>query len=132
MATYLVDTSVLIDVLNAKRSRDALLRRRLVDGHWLACCGINVTETFAGMRPHEQARTEELLRSLDYYEVTWDIAKLAGLLKRDWARKGVTLSVPDVTVAAVALAHNLTLITDNVKHYPMPDLSLMRPSSPSA
>jgi len=84
------------------------------------------------MRPHEQARTEELLRSLDYYEVTWDIAKLAGLLKRDWARKGVTLSVPDVTVAAVALAHNLTLITDNVKHYPMPDLSLMRPSSPSA
>ena len=64
MATYLVDTSVLIDVLNAKRGRDALLRRLLVDGHWLACCGINVTETFAGMRPHEQARTEELLRSL--------------------------------------------------------------------
>ena len=51
-----------------------------------------------------------------------DIAKHAGRLKFEWSRKGVTLSTPDTTIAAVALAHQLILITDNRKHYPMPDL----------
>ncbi len=124
MATYLLDTSVIIDVLNHKRGRDTLLRNLLLQGHLLACCAVNVTEVYAGMRPKEQARTEEILRSLDYYDITWEIARSAGLLKRDWARKGMTLSVPDATVAAVALAYNLTLITDNVKDYPMPELRL--------
>ena len=124
--TYLLDTSVLIDALNDRRSRAALLEELLLQDDALGCCAVNVTEVFAGMRPIEEARTEELLNSLDYYEVTWGIAKQAGLMKRDWARKGTTLSVSDVTIAAVALANNLILITDNVKHYPMRDLQLYR------
>jgi predicted nucleic acid-binding protein len=45
-------------------------------------------------------------------------------LKRDYSRKGITLAIGDVTVAAVALYHHLTLITDNAKHYPMKEVSL--------
>jgi predicted nucleic acid-binding protein len=41
-------------------------------------------------------------------------------------RKGLTLSLPDVTIAAVAIARRLTLLTDNKKHFPMSELS-MRP-----
>jgi len=52
------------------------------------------------------------------------VARLAGLLKRDYGRKGTTLSVADTTIAAVALVHELTLMTDNVKDFPMKDLSL--------
>lgn len=124
--TYLLDTSVLIDTLNDRRGRAALLEELLLQDHSLGCCSVNVTEVFAGMRPTEQARTEELLNSLDYYEITWAVAKHAGLLKRDWARKGITLSVSDVTIAAVALANSLVLLTDNMKHYPMRDLQLHR------
>ena len=47
---------------------------------------------------------------------------MAGLLKRDYSRKGVTLATTDVTIAAVAIHHQLTLITDNLKHYPMKEL----------
>ncbi len=119
MPNYLLDTSVIIDVLNAKRGRGTLLRELLVAGHLLGCCAVNVTEVFAGARPHEERRTEEFLGSLEYYEVKKEIAKQAGWLKRDWARRGVTLSTSDVTIAAVALANDLTLITDNRKHYPM-------------
>ncbi len=124
MTTYLLDTSVIIDVLNRKGGRDVLLRKLLFEGNLLACCAINVTEVYAGMRPKERERTEEFLKSLDYYEISWDIAKQAGLLKQEWARRGITLSVSDVTIAAVALANNLILITDNIKHYPMPGLRL--------
>jgi hypothetical protein len=124
MATFLLDTSVIIDAINGKRDRSQFLRRLLEQGHLLACCPINVTEVYAGLRPKEETVTQELLQSLDYYPITWEIARLAGLLKRDHARRGVTLATTDVTIAAVALYHHLTLITDNSKHYPMKELSL--------
>jgi predicted nucleic acid-binding protein len=124
MSIYLVDTSVIIDALNNKRGRSELLAGLAEQGHLLACCPINVTEVYAGMRQEEQSRTAELLESLRFYPVTFPIARLAGYLKRDFGRKGVTLALSDVTVAAVALYHNLTLITDNAKHYPMEELSL--------
>ena len=68
--------------------------------------------------------TTQLLESLQFYPVTFPVARLAGILKRDYGRKGITLAVADVTVAAVALHYHLTLITDNAKHYPMRELSL--------
>lgn len=124
MSTYLLDTSVIIDALNNKRGRRDLLLSLVKQGHLLACCPINVTEVYAGMRPKEEAATEEFLRSLEYYHLTWPVARIAGLLKRDYARKGTTLTVADVTIAAVALAHEVTLMTDNAKDFPMKNLAL--------
>ena len=45
------------------------------------------------------------------------VARLACLLKRDHARKGVAVTVADTTIAAVAIVHELTLMTDNVKDF---------------
>lgn len=124
MATYLLDTSVIIDALNDKRDRRTLLLDLLKQGHLLAWCAINVTEVYAGMRPKEEGPTEEFLRSLEYYPITWPVARTDGLLKRDQARKGKTLNIADATIAAVALAHELTLLTDKAKDFPMKELSL--------
>jgi predicted nucleic acid-binding protein len=49
MASYLLDTSVIIDALNGKRERDQLFKELLQPGHLLACCSINVTEVYAGL-----------------------------------------------------------------------------------
>jgi len=57
--------------------------------------------------------------------VTAAIARQAGLLRRDWQKKGHTLSYTDVTIAAVALSHQAPLLTDNRKHFPMPELQLL-------
>ncbi len=122
MPTYLLDTSVIIDDLNDKQGRRALLLDLLNQGHLLACCPINVSEIYAGLRPKEETATEEFLRSLQYYDITWPIARLAGLLKRDYSRKGKTLTISDSTIAAVALHHKLTLITDNVRDFLMKEL----------
>jgi len=125
VAIYLLDTSVIIDPLNNKRGRRDLLLLGLVK-HLLACCPINVTEVYAGLRPKEEPAIEEFLRSFEYYHVTftWRVARLAGLLKRDYGRKGTTITVADATVAAVALIHELTLMTDNVKDFPIKELTL--------
>lgn len=124
MATYFLDTSIIIDALNNKRGRRGLLLDLLKQGHLLACCAINVAEVYAGLRPKEEKATEEFLRSLEYYHITWPVARLAGLLRRDHAKKGVSLSIADTTIAAVAIAHDLSLLTDNVKDFPMKDLTL--------
>jgi predicted nucleic acid-binding protein len=125
MASYLLDTSVIIDAINAKKNRNVSLIRLAEQGHILACCPVNVAEVYAGLRPKEEQRTAALLRSLQFYPITFPVAELAGRLKHDYGRRGKTLSIPDTIIAAVALHYQLALITDNTKDFPMQDLSFL-------
>jgi predicted nucleic acid-binding protein len=52
------------------------------------------------------------------------VARLAGELKRDFSKKGATLSVTDSLIAAVAIDYQLALLTDNTKDFPMKNLKL--------
>jgi predicted nucleic acid-binding protein len=124
MARLLLDTTFLIDVLNDRRGRADLMERLILEQHTLACCAINVAEVYVGLRAPEAEKTETLLRQLAYEPIAWEAARLAGDLKREWARKGRTLTLTDTTIAAVCLTEGLTLVTDNRKHFPMPDLAL--------
>jgi predicted nucleic acid-binding protein len=123
--TILLDTSVLIDVLNRRKGRREFLRELVNRNDRLACCVVTVAEIYAGTKAAEARDTEELLNSLQYFDLDRGAARRAGLLKSAWARKGVTLGLPDVLIAAVAIQHNLVMATDNRKHYPMPELRLI-------
>jgi len=124
MARFLLDTTFLIDVLNDRRGRADLMERLILEQHTLGCCAINVAEIYVGLRATEAKKTEALLRQLAYVPIPWETAKIAGDLKRDWAHRGQTLSLTDMVIAAVCITENLTLVTDNRKHFPMPELSL--------
>ena len=80
VATCLLDSGIIIDALNGRRGRRELIDRLIQDGADMACCSINVTEIYAGLRPGEEAKTERFLKSLKFYPVTWEIAKQAGAL----------------------------------------------------
>jgi predicted nucleic acid-binding protein len=124
VATCLLDSGIIIDILNGKRGRRERIDQLIEDGADMACCSIQVTEVYAGLRPGEEARTERLLRSLKFYPVTWEIGKQAGDLLNVWRQQNRTLSLPDTTIAAVALANDLVLVTGNLKDFPMPELRL--------
>jgi predicted nucleic acid-binding protein len=124
MPTYLLDTSVIIDAINDRKGRRQLLRELLEHGNTLACCPINIAEVYSGLRPNEEQATKHFLQSLRLYPLTFETAELAGLLKRDYAKKGHTLNLGDLLIAAVALHNELPLLTDNTKDFPMPDLTL--------
>lgn len=49
---------------------------------------------------------------------------MAGEFQCDYFRKGATLNLADVTIAAVAIHNRLAPLTDNTKDFPMADLSL--------
>lgn len=90
----------------------------------LLACAINITEVHMGIRPHEAARTDDFLASLEFYPVTPEVAKYAGELYREWRQKGLTLALPDLTVAAVVIRNGVFLATDNLKDFPMSELRI--------
>jgi predicted nucleic acid-binding protein len=98
MATILLDTSVIFDHLNGRYGRTEFLNQLLDEGHLLACCPVNITEVYAGLRPGEEITTEAFIRSLEFLPLAVEIARKAGLLRRDWRAKGQTLSYTDVTM----------------------------------
>jgi predicted nucleic acid-binding protein len=125
MAIILLDSSVIFYHLNGRFGRTEYLEGLLEQGHVLARCPVNFTEVYAGLREGEEDKTAAFLNSLEYLPVTPGIARQAGLLRRDWRKKGQTLSYADVTIAAVALSGEIGLLTDNRKHFPMPELEIL-------
>lgn len=124
MATLLLDSSVIFDHLNGRHGRTEFLAELIRKGHVLGCCAINVAEVHAGMRPGEEQRTERFLSSLEYLEITRPVAELAGRLRREWMRKGRTLGLSDLLIAAVAIHCDIPLVTENGKDFPMAELRL--------
>ena len=119
MPDYLADTSLIVDLINTRNGRPDFILQLLKPGDTLGYCAINLIEVYAGMKPGEEVVTEACFNRLFYYDVTPDIARAAGRLRYDWRRKGQTLALADAAIAAVALQYNLTLLTDNQKHFPM-------------
>lgn len=124
MADYLLDTNILIlalrSVPKALNLLDALDRKKE-----RVCISVATrTEILAGMRPHEEERTMELLDSLENLPLDEATADRAGRLIYQYARQGIQFSFPDALIAATALHHDLTLATTNPKHFPVPDLRL--------
>jgi predicted nucleic acid-binding protein len=118
----LLDTSVLIDALRQRHRRRELLAELVRAGHTLATSALNIAEVYAGMRPEETEKTEGLLSALECYDLTGTSARRAGSFVQQWARKGRTLTLADMIVAAIALEFGCTLMTDNRKDFPMEEL----------
>ncbi len=119
----LLDTTVLVDVLRRHKDRLTLLEELTEMGHRLTTSAMCVAEVYAGMRSGEEVRTLGLLAEVPCYPMTLAIAERAGTLKCEWARKGRTLTLTDMVIAATALEHGLRLVTENRKDFPMPEIA---------
>lgn len=125
MAKYLLDTTALIDHLRGRQEVVKVVRDLVDEGHQLGACCVNIAELYSGLREKDQTKADRFVDSLEVYEVTREIAKQAGRYRFGFARKGITLSIADTIVAAAAISHSATLITANVRDYPMEEISLL-------
>ena len=125
MANYLLDSNILILALRREPTALDLMDDLQAQGD--LCISVATrTEVLAGMRPHEEAITMSLLDSLISLPATVPIADHAGRWIYQYARRDIQLSFPDALIAATAVAHDLTLVTTNARHFPMEGL-LVRP-----
>jgi predicted nucleic acid-binding protein len=121
---YLLDSTIIIDYLRGRPDTVELLKDLHARSFSLGCCPINIIEVCAGMREKEEQATLGFLESLEFYPLSSETAVLAGDYMRRYRGKGITLSLSDASIASVAVLNGLTLLTDNAKHYPQPELKI--------
>jgi predicted nucleic acid-binding protein len=78
MATIFLDSSVIFDHLNGRFGRTEFLDELIEQGHLLACCPVNITEVYAGLRPGEEKKTAAFIESLEFFPVTQPWSGLSG------------------------------------------------------
>jgi predicted nucleic acid-binding protein len=120
----LLDTTVLIDVLRKRRQRRELLAETVRAGHTLVTTALNIGELYSGLLPNEESAAKALLENIESFDITRDVARLAGSLRNAWAKKGRTLTLADMVVAAAAIEHGCALATDNREDFPMTEVRL--------
>ena len=123
--THLLDTSTIIDVLRGREEVVGLVEELYSFGARFGITCVNVAEIHSGMRKGEEESTERYIDHFAYIGIDRKTSKLAGDLYRQYRVKGKTLSVTDTLIAACCLTNSLTLVTANVRHFPMPELPVI-------
>ena len=126
MADYLLDTTALIDHLRGRPEVIELVATLAQQRHRLGVCCVNVAELYSGLGQDERARADRLLATLEYYEITQEIAQEAGRYRYEFARQGTPLSTADTLIAATAIAGGATLVTANTRDFPMHDIRVLK------
>src|SRR2546421_1109916 len=124
--TYLVDTDVLIDFFKHTEPATGLITTLSEDAS-LALSTLTITELRSGWTNKDADYLLPRLYALcAVVPVTKEIAEHAGKWRQEYKSKGVSLGTPDTVIAATAYLNNYPLLTNNTKHYPMPELTLYK------
>lgn len=120
---YLFDTDTLSELLKRSPSPGLLARLAAVSPEHQLTTAITVGEMVFGA--HRSPKREYLLRQLA--ERVWPQVRILafdraaaesyGALRARLEQAGTPLSEPDMRIAAIALTHDLTVVTGNTRHF---------------
>lgn len=88
--------------------------------------GINISiityyEIVAGLKFRKAVKQlkdfEEFVKYNTILFITEKSAKIAGDIYAELRRKGIVIGMPDILIAGIAIENDLTLITNNERHY---------------
>jgi len=124
---YLLDTNIIVDHLRGKKSLEIAVLKK-----GSAVSIITRAELFYGAYKSTQTaknlnKIEQMFADLDIEIISLDEKALHfyGKIKTKLETKGQKLDEFDLLVAATCLANNLTLVTQNLKHFQrIPQLKL--------
>jgi predicted nucleic acid-binding protein len=118
VAAFLLDTTVLIDVLRGRPGTLERLRslRRSHDDVYVSA--INVEELVRGLKPAEEQAATHLIAGLRIAPLRRREGWNAGEWRRALAATGRTVAQADALIAAAAHSLPATIATGNLKHFP--------------
>lgn len=125
MTWYLLDSDAVIDYFNGSPPAMELVEQLYLRRDIPCTCDIVIAEVSSGLRPKDRQRGYALLRGMLFLSASPDASGQAGIWRYDFARRGRQLPTTDCLIAAIAHEHGATLLTGNVKDYPMGEVSLL-------
>jgi tRNA(fMet)-specific endonuclease VapC len=108
---YLLDTNIAIAILINESNVIEFAQQASRDEMPIYFSTITVSEVFAGLKHEEQLRAEKLFTTKRCMDVTSEIAKMAGTIRRELKGKGRKLKTPDALIIATAMVHEFTLVS---------------------
>jgi len=126
---YLFDTDTISAVLRPRPDTTVMQRLAMVPQTDQFTSAITLGELIFGARRKGRGdllqRIHELVDFVPVLPFDEGSANVYGALKADLERNGTPLAEPDLRIAAIAMARNLTLVTGNTRHFArMPGLIL--------
>jgi len=123
-----VDTSVWIDFFNRPHSPVTLHLQSLLRNRQVVLVGMVLAEILQGIKnPEEARRVRESLDRLPFLETTRAKWQKAGELSAQLRRKGLTLPLSDLIIAATALQEEVAVFTLDPHFKKVPTLKLYIP-----
>jgi predicted nucleic acid-binding protein len=112
MNKYLVDTSVWVEFFRGKKIIIKKRLEKLLDENRAVVSGIILAELMTGIsNEKDQQFLEECFLGLPYLETTREIFAMTGKMGAALRKKGITLPLSDLLIAALAKTHALTVLT---------------------
>lgn len=130
MTKYLFDTNALGDLLNRRRGADLRAKAARLAGHRIGTCGPAVGEFLYGLelstsREENLRRARPFVKGLVFWPFTPEAAAEFGHLRAELRRAGRPMQIPDMQIAAIALAlGKCTVVTTDSDLSAVPGLSV--------
>ncbi|HWR58725.1 MAG TPA: PIN domain-containing protein [Thermodesulfovibrionales bacterium] len=107
----LIDTSAWVEFFRGtSKTADAVAK--LIEIGKASICGVVTYELIQGAKSAgESAHLSGVLGALPYIEITSDLWTKAGIISAGLRVKGLTLPMSDLLIGAIALEHNMEVLT---------------------
>jgi len=121
MTHYLLDTNICIYIIN-KRPPQVFERFRQIELMQLHIPTIVISELYFGLeknQSHKRNATflENFIAPLSVTGFSVEAAKYAAKIRYQLRRQGTPIGAYDIQIAAIALADNMVLLTNNTKEF---------------
>lgn len=119
---YLLDSAPVIDHQHGDEATILFVSSGLEVRDQFAISVVTLSEFYSGIRRGERPDMDQFIDQLRQVPTSRRIALKAAEYRYEFARRGRQLNIADTIIAATAYVINATLVTSNLRDFPMIDI----------